>query len=356
MRTPVSLAACLVATAALLLPTASANAVADPDVPPIPGLETLGVDALDAYGTAVPGDDRASARAQTAPARLRLPRNFARLIARVASFEASPVRARRQLRAEVRQEGLGEFVHIGGLHGRRFTVTVISDQACVTVRPRHRGSVDNGPCTRADRRASMTPLQDSANMLLDLARDTMRYGSRNGALRELYTPLFLRWVSQLIAPRGVDVSGVVDGNGDGMDDDGRVAFHANRSSVCASLPVSANGSGRLSFGSCQRLAPRRVRIHESARAVFRDMKFGADMGARGNTRTLHQRARNAAETATIFTSHPEARAHARGDRVQFRARVNGRVRFACYRVSPDGHRATYSPSGRPGTWRLGRCP
>jgi hypothetical protein len=255
----------------------------------------------------------------------------------------------------MRQEGLGEYIHVGRLHGRRFTVTVLSDQACVTVRPRHRGSVDNGPCTPADRRASMTPLQDSANMLLDLARDAMEYGPRNAALRELYTPAFLRWVSQLIAPRGVEVSGVVDGNRDRLDDDGRVAFHANRSSVCASLPVSADGSGRLTFGSCQRLAPRRVHIHESPRAVFREMKLGADMGARGNTRTLHQRARNAAETTTVFSSHPEVRAHARADRVQFRARVNGRVRFACYRVSPDGHRATYSTSGRPGTWRLGRC-
>ena len=272
MRTSLSLAACLVATAALLVPASSANAVGDPDVPRTHGLEFLGVDALHAYGTAETGGNRAPARAQTAPARLRLPRNLARLMAQVASFEATPVRARRQLRTEVRQEGLAEYVHVGRLHGRRFTVTAISDQACVTVRPRHHGSVETGPCTRADRRASMTSLQDSANMLLDLARDTVEYGRRNEVLRELYTPLVLRWMSKLIAHRGVDVSGVVDGNRDGMDDDGRVAFHANRSSVCATLPVSANGSGRLTFGSCQRLDPRRVRIHESARAGFREMR------------------------------------------------------------------------------------
>lgn len=111
----------------------------------------------------------------------------------------------------------------------------------------------------------------------------------------------------------------------------------------------------INFSSCRRLPARHVQIHENARAVFREMKRGADYGASFRARTTHQRARRAARMAPALSSHSEARAHARGDRVQFRAKVNGRVRYACYRVSPDGHRATYSRSGRPGTWRLGRC-
>ena len=195
----------------------------------------------------------------------------------------------------------------------------------------------------------------SANLLLELARESFEYGRRNDALRELYAPFVLGWVSRLIAPQGVDVSGVADGDRDGLDDDGRVAFHASGTSVCASLPVSASGSGAIHFSSCRRLPVRHVQIHENARAVFREMKRGADYGASFRGGTPHQRARRAARMAPALSSHSEARAHARGDRVQFRAKVEGRVRYACYRVSPDGHRATYSRSGRPGTWRLGRC-
>ena len=150
------------------------------------------------------------------------------------------------------------------------------------------------------------------------------------------------------------MTGVVDGDRDRLDDDGRLAFHANHTGVCATLPLSARAPGRATFGSCERLASRHVHIHESARSVFREMKRGADIGASFDTKTLERRARNAANLARAYSTHPEARANADRDRVQFRARVNNRVRFACYRVSPDGPPARYSRSGRPGTWRLQR--
>jgi hypothetical protein len=354
MRARLSLVACLVAVATSTFPIASANAVAHPEGPQVPGLEILSLDDLGADGLV--GGDGSLARSQTGSVRLRLPLNLARLLSSEATYERGiAARVRRELRTELRREGFDEYVHVGPLHGRRFTLTAISDQVCVTVRAHRRGSVENGPCTSADVRASMTPLQDSANLLLDLARESFEYGERKEALRELYSPVVLRWVSRLIAPRGVEVSGVVDGDRDGLDDDGRLAFHANHTSVCATLPLGARASGRTTFGSCQRLASRHVHIHESARSVFREMKRGADIGASFDTRTVERRARNAADLAIAYSSHPEAHARADRDRVQFRARVNNRVRFACYRVSPDGHPARYSRSGRPGTWRLGHC-
>ena len=356
MRTPLSLVACLAASAALMLPAAAANAAAQPAVPQLPGLEILGLHAQGADGAGLAGAGASPlARSSSGGLRLQLPQNLARLVARAAAFAPSPRRAHRELRSEMRSEGLAEYIHVGPLRGRRFTVTAISDQACATVRYHRRGSVDTGPCTRADLRASMTPLQDSANLLVDLARESLEYGRRSQALRELYAPQVLRWYASLIAPEGVAASGVVDGDRDGVDDDGRVAFHANDTSVCATMPVSRDGSGRVSFGSCRRLAPRRLHIHERALGVFREMKHGADIGASFRARTMDERVRNAANMARAYSSHPEARARANRDRVQFRARVNDRVRFACYRVSPDGHRATYSRSGKPGTWRLGHC-
>ncbi len=366
MRTPLSLVTCLfaaaVAAATVAVPAGSANAVADPDVPHTRGLELLGLDGLDGSGglgaDGSAGGDGVLARSQAGPLRLRLPLNLARLVAMGTPVgpHANAAQVRRRMLNEMRDAALDEYVHIGPLHGPRFTVTAISDQVCVTVRrPHSRSGLDSGPCTAADRRASMTPLQDSANLLLEAASESFEYGDRNSALRETLAPSSLRWVSQLIAPQGVEVSGVVDGNRDRLDDDGRVAFHANNRSVCASLPLSASDSGTVTFGSCQRLVPRRVRIHESARAVFREMKRGADIGASLDTQTMTRRVRNAAGMARAYSSHPEARAQVHGERVQFRARVNNHVRFACYHVSPTGHRATYSPSGRPGTWRLGRC-
>jgi hypothetical protein len=354
MRARMSLVACLAAVTATVFPVASANAAADPEVPQVPSLEVLGLDGPVTDGPV--GGDGPRARSQTDSLRMRMPLNLARLLAVAATSQrGGPAQVRRELRTELRQEGLGEYVHVGPLRGRRFTVTAISDQACATVRAHRRGSVESGPCTPADVRASMTPLQDSANLLLDLYRDAFEYGRRASVLRELYHPMFLRWISRVVAPQGVQVSGVVDTDRDRLDDDARLAFHANHTSVCATLPVSREGAGRVTFGSCQRLTPRRVHIHESARAVFLEMKRGADIGASFDSGTLERRARNAAELARAFSSHPEARARAEGDHVQFRARVNNRVRFACYRVSPDGHRATYSRSGRPGTWRLGHC-
>lgn len=350
-----SVVACLVAVAAVLLPAGSADAAGGSEVPQVPSLELYGIEHTAVARAAVPEGHRPLARSQSESMRLRLPVNFARLLVAGMPSGRGAARLRRELRDEVRSEGLGEYVHVGPLHGRRFTVTAISDQVCATVRPHHRGSIGSGPCVAADRRASMKPLQDSANLLLDLARESFEYGRRNDALRELYAPFVLGWVSRLIAPQGVEVSGVADGDHDGLDDDGRVAFHANGTSVCASLPVSASGSGAITFSSCRRLPARHVQIHENARAVFREMKRGADYGASFRARTTHQRARRAARMAPALSSHSEARAQPRGDRVQFRAKVNGRVRYACYRVSPDGHRATYSSSGRPGTWRLGRC-
>ena len=63
----------------------------------------------------------------------------------VALEEDAPEKTHRQLRAEIRSEGLEEYIHVGPLHGRRFTLTVISDQACATARPHRRGSAIPAP-------------------------------------------------------------------------------------------------------------------------------------------------------------------------------------------------------------------
>ena len=193
--------------------------------------------------------------------RYRLPRNYARLLARFVALEGdAPEKTHRQLRAEIRSEGLEEYIHVGPLHGRRFTLTVISDQACATARPHRRGSARLGPCTAADRRASMTPLQDSAGLLLFFARDIFEFVPRADAIREMYDPGTLRFIAPLVAPRGVEVSAIADRDRDRLDDDGRVAFHANGRTVCATLPASAKSSGAVTFGSCQRLRPRHVNV------------------------------------------------------------------------------------------------
>jgi len=176
MRARMSLVACLAAVAATAFPIASANA-ADPEVPQVPALEVLGLDGPVTDGPV--GGDGSRARSQTDSLRMRMPLNLARLLAVAATSQrGGPAQVRRQLRTELRQEGLGEYLHVGPLRGRRFTVTAISDQACATVRAHRRGSVESGPCTPADVRASRTPLQDSANLLLDLYRDSFEYGRR----------------------------------------------------------------------------------------------------------------------------------------------------------------------------------
>jgi hypothetical protein len=359
MRARLSYLACLVTVLTVGITALPAEATSSPRDPgpaavqaaQVPMLETL----LSSSGRA-DVDGRTSARTLAAPsarAEVRFPRNFARLLARSASFGRDPVRVHRELRQDTKDERLGEYVHVGPLRGRRFTITVISDQACAVVG--RRGEVEDGPCTPADRRASMTPLQDSAEMLVWFARDIFEYGSRAQAAREALDPVVLRFVSHLVAPNGVDVSAISDPDKDGIDDDARVAFHADGKSVCASLPLTAKARGAVTFGSCQRLRPREVEIHERIRTVFWEMKRGADIGARSGGATMERRVRRAARYARLISSHSEAATRIMGDRVQFRARVNDRIRFACYHVSPENKPATYSRSGKPGTWRLGRC-
>ena len=203
--------------------------------------------------------------------------------------------------------------------------------------------------------ASMTPLQDSGNLLLLFTRDVFRHLGRTRAVRIAYTPSIVRFLARLAAPESVRVSDIADTDRDGLEDDGRIAFHSRRKSVCGSLPVSRRTSGNVTIGSCRRLPRRHVQVRERALAVFREMKRGADEGVALEGGTAERRARTAAMFAVFFSSHAEARARAIGDRVQFRAVVNGEPRFACYRVSPDGEPARYSRSDEPGTWRLGRC-
>jgi hypothetical protein len=365
MRTRLSSLACLLAVMTLGLSALPANAASLPSTPQPDGEIVALLEQAVSLGSADAGAGRlppatgrvsASSGSEGLRAVARIPTNFARLLARFAAVGDDPVRVHRELRRETSAtEGLGDYVHIGPLRGRRFTVTVISDQACATVRRRPPGGVSNGPCTPADRRASLTPLQDSAEMLLLATRDFFEYEPRAGAAREVFNPFFLRYFARLIAPREVSVSAIRDTDRDGLDDDARLAFHANGKSVCTSLPLGAKASGRVTFGSCRRLRPREVEIRERARVVFREMKQGADIGASMEAKTLDVRVRRAARLARLFSSHPEAETRVMGDRVQFRARVNGHLRYACYHVSPDGARAAYSTSGRPGTWRLGRC-
>jgi len=256
----------------------------------------------------------------------------------------------------VRGSDLGAYVHVGVLRGGRFTVTAISDQVCVNAERHGTGRVHDGACTLADRRASMTPLQDSANLLLLAARDSFRHTSRVEALRELLEMPGISWVAQLIAPHQVQVSGLVDRDRNGLDDDGRVGFHAGGRSVCATLPIRAEGTGTVTFGTCDALSPRPVNLPpESPTRVFREIKGIADFGASMAVGAPIRQARKAAHWVNMMAFRPGQRARAIGDRVQLRARINGQISFACYRVSPEGHPAVYATTGMPGTWRLGRC-
>lgn len=287
-----------------------------------------------------------------------MPTNLARLLAWVTPFADSADTARRRTVRMVRQAGVGEFVHVGPLHGRRFTVTAISDQVCVRV-PRRpaMASVTNGPCTSADRLASPTPLQDSGHLLLLAARESFQGQGRVRALRELLDAPSLRYAATLVAPHQVRVTAVVDRDRNGYDDDGRVAFHAEGRTVCATLPLRARAHGTVTFGSCAKLSPRPVTLPpEDPRRVFRQIKSMADlavsMGPAGHPMRL---ARQTARMLRELALRPGLYAEAVEDRVQIRVRVNGHPAFACYRVDPDGSPAVYATSGEPGTWQLGRC-
>lgn len=286
-----------------------------------------------------------------------LPTNLARLVTQSVLFvDAEPSRARRATLRMVRSSRLGDYVHVGPLRGDRFTVTAISDQVCVVVPRGRRGRALGGPCVAADRRASGTPLQDSAHLLLLASRDSFKHNRRVAALRELLETSGMRWVARLVAPEGVRVGGVVDGDRNGYDDDGRVAFHDRGHSVCATIPVRRTARGSVSFGPCADLPPRPVLVpRESPKRVFAEIKRGADYGASLSTGHPVAQARAAARWVNLMAFRPGEYAQADGDRVQLRARINGRPAFACYRVSPEGDRAVFARNGAPGTWRLGRC-
>jgi hypothetical protein len=340
------------AASLLALPAVTTPAAAtEPDPRPVPGWTML--DRLLPDG--VPGLDVPTTARALPGAELRRPTNLARLVA----YSAGARRTVRKGHTFVKRglRAFGGYGHVGPVHHHRFTVTVISDQACAIFRHGRLRRVENGPCRPADRRASMTPLQDSAGLLLLAVGDVYDWAPRHQVVRMLLAAPDLRWTSNLVAPRMVTVRGVVDRDRDGLDDDGRVAFTANGRSVCAHLPLYANQSGRVTFGSCASQPPRSLNLPpERPRAVFRELVSFVDLGVLlSEAERPEVRARQAARLVNEIGLRPRTHAEPMADRVELRTRINGKRHFACYRVDPDWDPAVYSESGEPGTWRLGRC-
>lgn len=158
---------------------------------------------------------------------------------------------------------LRHHVYVGPLHGHRFTLTVVGDQACAAW-PRGGGAhrTSPGPCVPADRMRERDPLKATASVVGLLYDDTLA-GARNHRQRvNLMGTLFSRPsmanLAWTYAPHGVGVAGLIDDDRDGLDDDARVTLHGDGRAVCLRLGVYPGQHSTSSPGQCRNLGPRTI--------------------------------------------------------------------------------------------------
>jgi hypothetical protein len=155
---------------------------------------------------------------------------------------------------------LRRYITLGPVHGDRFTLTIVGDQACAIWpkgRP-HRAAA--GPCRTCDR-LRLPQAAAATATVLGFLYDRSLHGVRSHHRRvQLISNLFSRAtlanLAWTYAPRGVGVAGLIDHNHDGLDDDARVTIHGQGRAVCVRLGVQPREDSSYRPGFCKNLAHR----------------------------------------------------------------------------------------------------
>jgi hypothetical protein len=148
---------------------------------------------------------------------------------------------------------------VGAVRHGAFTFSAVGELSCLSWHARGQSTFTAGPCRRPARHRVRTPLRDAAVAVGVWADVAARSAGVEGVLKTVdVTNLTAR--SGMLAPRGVVVTGVVDRNRDGLDDDARVAFRKDGRVVCARLPLTVRGRPLVFRIGCRRL-PRRDLTH-----------------------------------------------------------------------------------------------
>src|SRR5207244_3774637 len=132
---------------------------------------------------------------------------------------------------------LRRHIHLGVVHGDRFTLTFVGDQACAVWRSGHGPHFATpGPCTPGDRRQLSNPLRATARVIGFLYDDSLgdakTHRARVRLVHTLFTRANLANLTWQYAPHGVGVAGLIDDDADGLDDDARVTLHADGRALC----------------------------------------------------------------------------------------------------------------------------
>jgi hypothetical protein len=165
---------------------------------------------------------------------------------------------------------LRRYIEIGDVRGDRFTVTFVGDQACAVWRSGHGPHwATPGPCASADRIRLHQPLQATARVVGflydDTLSDTQTHRERARLVHSLFKRANLANLVWQYAPRGVGVAGLIDDNGDGLDDDARVTLHADGRALCVRFGVYPGQRSTFASGECRNLQPRTIHYPQRVR-------------------------------------------------------------------------------------------
>ena len=166
---------------------------------------------------------------------------------------------------------LRHHVSIGPVRGgARFTVTIVGDQACAiwrSGRPSH--TAVPGPCAPADRVTLHNPLKATAHVVGlvydDSLGDAHSHRQRVHVMSLLFPRASMANLAWTYAPHGVGVSGLIDDDHDGLDDDARVTLHGDGRALCLRLGVYPGQHSTSALGQCRNLAPRVIDYPPSIR-------------------------------------------------------------------------------------------
>lgn len=161
------------------------------------------------------------------------------------------------------------FYRVGRVRHGAFTFSAVGERSCLswpghradapTRRAAHRATrtaaYRSGGCHRAHANAPTTPLRDAAAAVAAWSGHKRRTARIEGVLATVDVRNLAR-TAGFLAPRGVRITGVGDGDGDGLDDDARVAFRKEGRVVCAQLAIAVHGRSRFFRTPCSSL-PRR---------------------------------------------------------------------------------------------------
>jgi hypothetical protein len=213
-------------------------------------------------GAAYPAAGATAPRAADAANRVVhvLNRNYALLSSRGLPSGAEQAHARLLDEVGSVPRAIRGYFHVGPIvttadSGHQLTWTALADQACLSWSVGGALTRVAGPCTAADAIQLRTPLRAAGAVLGFGIHEQARDSGMDGLVMALHVGQ-IAFVSGALAPPGGTVDGVVDGDGDRLDDDGRVELGDAGHHVCVQLPARPRGRTRLLPQHCSRLAPR----------------------------------------------------------------------------------------------------